>query len=354
MEWGAPVGVQAWPKASGPARAAPLWEAFLEGFGFGEDPFDVDYVSARPGLQSEQSRRTVGRLADGIGSSAPPRVLLVGPEGSGRTLFMHSLAMRIRANRMQVAGYIDARAVGQPAEADQVRLHARQSLKRLLKTKGVVLIDNADGMFSEIREPSTARTRYVLGISPHTYSKVLQSEGGAGNYLVHSLAPLQGRMEIEELLRSLVASGVSEGEPFDEEAYEAISSKSMGLPGLATELASASLWVAGWIGATKVTRAVAERVSEYLHYGVANGVASGSIRLNHIRAFIVNEALGLFYTKGDIRRNDLATRFRGTPGSVLEHHLSILTEQELLSKSRYGHRVRYDMPRPVRAALQIL
>lgn len=338
-----------------PASALPLWGTFLEGFGFEADPFEVDYVTVRTDLLSGSARHTLSRLADEIGSSTAAKgLLLVGPEGSGKTLFLRSLAKRLsESDRARTFRYVDARAPPKGGRTStQVRVRGRPVRSNLM-SREVTLIDNADCIAAQVQEMPVTGSR-VLGISTDTYSGLQQSGMISREWATHFLMPYQNDSEVETTLRGLVAHSAPSRQPFEDDAYQAISSSSMGLPGLAMDLASASLWVSGWVGATRVSKSIVEKASECLYYGVAKSLASGAIRLGRARANIVNEALRLFHMEGDIRRSDLASHFRGVPGSVLEHHLEKLADQRLLSKTHYGHRVHYDIPRPVRAAIQIL
>lgn len=345
-----------------PALGAALWDLPLKEFGLARNPFSFEHVSSLPGLFTSHASRVLTSLRDWAGSSSRLEggALLVGAEGAGKTLVLRALADGY-GNEPGVgcATYFDA-GISQVHRREGVDDAYRSRLLRDLAQedrKELHVIDNADWMVGGedtggLRLSGGAPASTVLGVSYPVYLKAMRSGALAQGTRMYFLPPLPEH-EIERKLRASVRACSEMGDPFQPDAYVQISSFSMGLPGLAAEVAHASLWTAGWVGAEQVTRFIVDKVAETLFYDAAAKLLAG--RRQHYGSLeLAREALRMFYVEGDVRRNDLFRAFSRVPNSTLNHHLQRLTAERILVEERYGHRVRYDIPRPVRAALQLL
>ena len=357
-------------QANDAAGAASLWDAVLKGFGLVHDPFSVDYILTHQNLLTAQTRRTISHLAERIRFAAESNtnVLLVGPEGSGRTLLLRSLASGLAHGGMDGSvTYFDAirGRLGdvhpEASSAHQPRHLDNSAKKGLGRSKGLVLIDNADRIVDQIHRrledlapEEGGHPVLVLSISYATYTHVLETKELSRRFRVHLLVPLRERSEIAQILRASVGSCSSGSDPFELDAYEAISTKAMGLPGLAKDLARSCLQAADWVETTRVTGAFVDRIAEYLPYNRANRLLSQGIRFRDTRVDVAHEVLRRLYMDGVARRNDLARALGRLSGSKLDYELRELEKQEVLTSERYGYRVRYVIHTAVRAALQII
>ena len=358
------------PQSADSSDTASMWEVTLRAFGLAHDPFNYNYVLAHPSLFTTQTRLTLSRLAEraGFATESKTNMLLVGPEGSGRTLLLRSLAK----NLVQTTGkdsvvYVDAvsmkedREEAKPDKDSLASIMEEMLSTELPSSEGLVLVDNADRLVGQIlkRPPllddgQGKMPTLIFGMGYPTYSNIRSNKELSQRFKVHLWAPLQERWETERMLRGLVESSTSKSEPFEPNAYKVLAARAMGLPGLATDLASASLQVANGMGAPQVTKVIVDKVAEYLLYTRANQLVSGDIKLQGTKADIAYEALRMFYMEGEVRRSEFLTAFGNLSRSTLAYHLKDLVSERVFVLERFGFRVRYDIPKPIRAAMQVV
>ncbi len=358
------------PQAAGSSDSASMWEVTLRAFGLVHDPFKVSHVLAHPSLFTTQTRLTLSRLAEraGFATESKTNMLLVGPEGSGRTLLLRSLVK----NLVQTTGkdsvvYVDAASMKEDHEEGEPDKDSLASImEEILGMKfpgseGLVLIDNADRLVGQILRHSALfndgqakMPTFIFSVGYPTYSTIRSNKKLSQRFNVHLWAPLQEKWETEQMLRGLVESSAPRSEPFEPNAYKVLSARAMGLPGLATDLAIASLQVANGVGAPQVTKVVVDKVAEYLLYTRANQIVSGDFKLQGTKADIAYEALGRFYMEGEVRRSEFLSVFGNRARSTLAYHLKDLVSERVFVLERFGFRVRYDIPKPIRAAMQIV
>jgi hypothetical protein len=343
-----------------------VWDLPLKELGLVRNPFSFEYVSSRPDLFSSQAMEALTGLRRWAESAARSEggALLVGAEGSGKTIVLRALVDSPSEGSGGWATYHDA-SIGKgyrpegKRDAYQERLIGDLIRKVRKKREKLLVIDNADWMVGTVRDVDSlssgrARPSSVLGISYSTYAHAVAKGEELRDTDTYFLGPMADDSEIERKLRTSVRACSERGDPFEPDAYGEISSFSLGLPGLAADLARASLWTAGWLGATQVTKVIVARVAESLLYDVARRLLSGNRRFRGDLAEIAYEGVRRHYLQGEVRRNDLFREFSGTPGSTLNHKLRRLAMERVFFEERYGHRMRYEIPKPVRAALQVL
>jgi energy-coupling factor transporter ATP-binding protein EcfA2 len=357
------------PQDTNLSDAASMRNVALRALGFVRDPFNVDYVLSRPSLFTMQTRLTLSRLAERAGFAAESKtnMLLVGPEGSGKTLLLRSLAKSLtHTTGKDSALYVDARTEKHRYGGNQLNDASQsQVIEAALginpTKKGLMIIDNADWMLGRVQKNPALLDGgqreapvLILGVSYPIYSIIRSNQKVSQKFKVHLWAPLQEKWETERMLRELVRSSAPNGEPFEPSAYKELSALAMGLPGLATDLAGGCVLVANGVGAPQVTKVIVDKVAEYLMYDQANQLLSGQIRLQGTKGEIASEAMRKYYTEGEVRRSDFLEAFESLSRSTLAYHLKDLVNEKILVLERFGFRVRYDIPKPVRAALQII
>jgi hypothetical protein len=358
-----------WALRAGTRQVRPdsLGGLALKGFGFAEDPFGIERVLTRPGLLTRKTGLALSDLERQARLAAETRsaLLLVGPEGSGKTLLLRFLARNFMQNHdVDSVTYFDVGTgtseVPQDRDSTSRSPTTRDFRAASPKPNTLLLIDNADRMFKGARGEYGAFLKermisaMVLGISYPTYLSISENESLARKFSSHITLPVQEQQEIERMLRGSVESCVVDGEPFEPSAYGEIAKQAMGLPGLAVDLAESSLLVADWVGLQQVTKAVVERTAKHLLYSKANDLISGKFGLQGTRRRIVTEVLKKHYMAGDCRRNSVTGALEGLAGSTVDYHAQKLAEEEVLKIERLSHRIRYEVPKPVRAALQIV
>jgi len=352
---------------TGQVRPDSLGGSALKGFGFAEDPFGIERVLTRPSLLTRKTGLALSDLERQASLAAETKsaLLLVGPEGSGKTLLLRFLARNFTQNHyVDSATYFDVRTgtseVPQDGDATCRSLTTGDFRAAGANSNTLLLIDNADRMFKGVREEygtflkERMISAMVLGISYPTYLSISESESLARKFRSRITLPVQEQQEIERMLRGSVESCVVDGEPFEPSAYGEIAKQAMGLPGLAVDLAKSSLLVADWVGLQQVTKTVVERTAKHLLYSKANDLISGKFGLHGTRRRIVTEVLKKHYMVGDCRRNSVTGALEGLAGSTVDYHAQKLAEEEVLKIERLSHRIRYEVPKPVRAALQIM
>jgi ATPase family associated with various cellular activities (AAA) len=352
------------PQLGGSSDSGSMWEETLRAFGLVHDPFSVNYVLAHPSLFTTQTRLTLSRLAERAGFAAESKtnMLLVGPEGSGRTLFLRSLAKNLAQTMgKDAAAYVDVAGTKRNHEEEESNEDSLASILELPNSEGLVLLDNADRLVGQILERPPLfeagkgkMPTFIFGIGYPTYSSIRANAQQSKRFKVHLWAPLQEKWETERMLRDLVESSALKSDPFEPNAYKVLSARAMGLPGLATDLANASLQVANGVGAPQVTKVIVDKVAEYLLYNRANQLLSGDIKLQGTKGDIAYEALRRFYMEGEVRRSAFLSAFGNLSKSTLAYHLKGLVSEQVLVMERFGFRVRYDIPKPIRAAMQIV
>jgi len=340
--------------AAGMAGTDTLEGSALNEFGFTGDPFRVDYVLPRPDLFTRQAGLTLSNLTRHVRLAAEAKsgLLLVGPEGSGRSLLLKSLAQNLDQNGE--AGsivYLDAGAGVRGVPQDWVKDGRLQPMGcQRGKSSTTLLIDNADRMF-EGAQPTydlflKGRTisALVLGISYPTYFGIRENGSLSERFNSHLAVPAYEREEIARMLKATVQSCIAHGEPFESDAYEEIATQSMGLPGLATDLSRFSLLVAYWVGLPIITRTIVRRTAERLLYIKANDLVTGRLNFQGTRGAVLQEILRKHYIEGECPRNNIYESLNGLAGSTIDYHAQKLEEEGVLSIERRSHRVRYEVP----------
>jgi len=263
----------------------------------------------------------------------------------------------------EFAVYLDAQSLGRPNEEQSVskaRTFKNWSGSIDFEKSRVLLIDNADQSADEALQQLThlagiSREPPVVlrSISLPAYMYMSTDERVNHMFKVVMLAEQWPRTDIERMLRSSIASCQNASNPFDDATFRLLASYSLGLPGLATDLATACLQFASGIGVSHVGKGLADRVASILHYGRALAIAQGEAKLEGTKAEIALEALREFYLKGEIRRGWIVSEFSDLARSTLAYHLRDLVGSDILLPERLGFRMRYRIARPVRSALQI-
>ncbi|MDG6909002.1 MAG: hypothetical protein JRM74_01580 [Nitrososphaerota archaeon] len=364
MEFGGPsLSAPDWnPPVGNPAENAALWKVVLRAFGFTNDPFSAEYVLTRPGLLSAQTRLSLSRLAKRVRSGTD--VLLVGPDGSGKTLLLSLLAKGLnQTGKSEKVGSSGAVCSGWQLEHNWAKKPRRASLagsseRNQLKQHGPLIVDDCDRVVGQIMEgrshpthPRSVLPKYVLSVSYITYRGLLRMRSVPEGFVVQ-LLPRFERREIELMLRLSVESCAMDGDPYEPDAYQAISERAMGLPGLAADLAGACLWIGGWAGVTRISKALVAMVAERLSYDDANKLLTGRLELQGNEARVAHEVLRRCYTDGEMRKSDIVKGLRNLARSTAYSGLANLVEEHLLYAVQRGYRVCYGIPKPVRAALQ--
>ena len=344
-----------------------LGDLALRGFGFTDDPFRVEHTLGRPSLLTRQTALTLADLEKQARLAAESRsnLLLVGPEGSGKTLLLKSIA-RILVQNGGVCSvtYFDAGTGESNAPREGVRAGRLPppygSKATAAKPNTLLLIDNADRMFEGAQMSYDAFLKermisaLVLSVSYPTYLSICEDDSLAQRFRSHFVVRTQEQQEIERMLREAIASCVVSGEPFEPGAFQMIAARSMGLPGLAVDLAKSSLLVADWVGLSQVTNVIVDRTAKHLSFATANGLISGQVSLRGARYRIAHEVLKEHYAEGRSRRSSLYLALSDLAGSTIDYHTQKLAAEGIITIGKRTHRVSYEMPRPVRAALQIM
>ncbi len=352
------------------ANASPgmLSQLPVKQFGLTRNPFSVEYVSSDLGLLTSLASRVLSELRGWARS--PSRLeegaLLVGAEGTGKAMVLQAL---VNERGEDIGGgsapLVDAgvgRTYTREGEDDAYQSVLLRDVfgERTDRDAGLRVFVNADWMIGPRPGPRGCPMAggippsTVLGISHSTYVKAARDGALPSEARVFFLAPQPEEREIERRLRASVRTCSESGDPFDPEAYALIASASLGLPGLAADLAHASLWTSGWVGSERVTKFIVDRVAASLYYDAAGALLARRRQFRGMTMEILAEALDRFHFEGEVRRNDLFRAFGSVPSSTLNHHLQRVTKERFFVEERYGHRVRYEIPKPVRAAIELL
>ena len=339
----------------------------LKAFGLSRNPFCFETALSQPNLVSSCSSQALSALADWVCSQRPrERAVLVGTEGAGRTTILHAL---VDCREIVSAGFhatfFDA-GIGNgyrpegTVESYQARLLKDLTRKTRDKARKILVLDNADWLIGRREDGGQSSSLAggmscaVLGISYSTFHSIVQNAVLPREAKTIFVSPFEDKSEIERKLRSAVRACSEKGDPFEAGAYAEVSAMSMGLPGLASDLAHASLWTAGWVGAEQVTKVIVDKVAGTLYYDVANDLLSKPARLWGLRRDVVFEAVRRYYVQGEVRRNALCKAFGRISSSTVNHHLMRLVDERLFVEERYGRRIKYEVPKPVRAAVQLI
>jgi energy-coupling factor transporter ATP-binding protein EcfA2 len=337
-------------------------------FGLASNPFDNEYVIKHPDLISDGTRSTLARLAEraGFAVQAKTHMLLIGPEGAGRTLLLKLLAQTLNQSMgNNFAVFVDASGVWSGSVSDQVRsgiggFQAWLSTVDFQVTR-LVLLDNADSSingiiqsFNQSDSLSEEPPVTVCSVSYPTYRYAMREEPLSKTFKVHLSVQEREKPEIERMLRTSVASCRTSSDPFDDGAYKSIASYSLGLPGLAADLSTFCLQYASGVGLSQISRKTVEKIATALSFGRALSLMQGAMKLEGTKADIASRALQEFYLNNEIRRSELLSAFSNLARSTLAYHFKDLINDEILASERFGFRVRYEIPKPVRSALQLI
>ena len=349
----------------GTIRAAK-GSSILRYFGFKDDPFAIGSVSSHPELVSDSTRRTLHNLAEksGFASESGSNMLLVGPEGVGKSLLLHLLSETLDISMGSgFAEYVDAARTWGGQEVGEGSLGFRTWAGSIdFGTTRLLLVDNIDRLVDRVpqfldllagmtKNPLTL----VLGVNLPTYWYLVGNRNLSKTFPISMQVPQQEPREIEGWLKSSIRSSAGGSEPFDEIAYQTLASYSLGLPGLAANFTQDCLRVASNLGVTRLRRPLITRIADMLLYSQGVRIADGQIRLEGTKAEIAWEALRELYLRGEVRRGWIVEVFaENLARSTLSYHLRDLVEDQILIPARFGFRMHYKVARPVRAALQIL
>ena len=337
-------------------------------FGLASDPFDTEYVINHPDLISGHTRSILAILAERAGFAAQSRthMLLAGPEGAGRTLLLKLLAQTLNQSMgRNFAVFADPANTWSESSTrqDGGEIDAFQAWASRIdfRVTRLVLVDNADfhmrGMlerFVRLEGLSGEPPLTVCSVAYPTFTYAMREESLSKAFRVHLSVQEREKIEIERMLRTSVASCRTSVDPFDDAAYRSIASYSLGLPGLATDLATYCLQFASGVGISLISKKTVERIAAALSFGPALSLVQGTMKLEGTKADIASRALQEFYLNNEIRRSQLLSAFSNLARSTLAYHFKDLINDEMLISERFGFRVRYGIPKPVRSALQLI
>lgn len=335
-----------------------LWGLVMSHFGLAGDPFTQGFVDGRKELYTRQAAASMSTLLreTELASEARSDLLLVGTEGSGKTTLLRSLLSSLsQAGRR--ATYVDARTEGEKSDASgKARLGRLREAARgdLSRREGVVLLDNSDALAGEmLRErnafpPARRRSTVVMAMTYSTYLSVPRV-GPAALFV-----PLHDPKGLARMLRDSIQASASGTVPFEPGAYLSVSERSLGLPGLAVSLAKYSMLAAYQVGMRSVTCPLVERVSRSLRYDAAWKLLNGEPVLPYRRFTVLREVLKSRVNSGMSNRNDLYKAMGYPNASALDYQVKKLVAAGLLIPDRNVWRVVYEIPKPVRAAFDLL
>ena len=356
----------------------------FEQFGLTSNPFDTNTLIGNPDLIIEKTKIVVNKLAERIGACYHNQksLLLIGPQGSGRTSILKLLNATVNKGfeknfsayihaPSRWSGYLfknereqeekeeDSRGI----DDDRIDAFQKWMAETDFSATKIILIDDADAFASKLDQYVNAIKfeqlqipTMVFCISPLTHPHIAKTELFyeifADGFWILKL----GNDDIKEIiLKSIEAARTTNSGPFEESAVDAISDYSLGLPGHSASLALSCLKDAYQIGISTINTKLVERVALNEGFDVAQKIARKEIKLDGTKYNIALEIATRFFIQGrHIERTFVMSRFSDMATSTLSYHLKDLINAGIISQKRVGYKIFYLMPRPVRAALELM
>jgi DNA-binding transcriptional ArsR family regulator len=332
------------------------------------NPFDIDYILANPQIITQNSKSILSRFAEraGYAVESNTNLLVLGPEASGKTLLCRLLFESLnRSMGENFAVYVEARnewsglrRTEEGTEIDGFQSWANE--QDFSRTK-IVLVDNGDyslkdfpQYYGHLKRATAHPPVFVFGVSYPSYAVVKKNESYSN--LFRALFSLRARdnSEIEDLLHLSIDSCKLNSDPLEADVYRLIAHYSLGLPGLAKELASEALVAASEMGFPHVNKKLLSDIADAKYYVKARTILNGETKLDGTKFDIALAALREFYQFGEIRRSRLLDIFSDLSRSTLAYHFKDLVKEGILIPDKLGFRILYRIPKPVRCALEMV
>lgn len=240
--------------------------SYMERFGFLDDPFGAIPPETPVALSAGQ-KQALGFLTDGLRKMSGP-ILLIGPDGSGKTFLIPELLKRLSDEKFLFAALLQPQAkeldlikainaeIGGPTDSPSVKeqlltLGMRVSQNRIQNGHTVILIDRAEelssGCLKLLQYISRLKGLQVaLFAGPGLAERLKQPEFSELDQKLQSrfLMPAMSYEETEDYILTRLSSAKRAGAgevSFTEQELQVIFSSSKGLPGLVDKEASLAL-----------------------------------------------------------------------------------------------------------------
>ncbi len=240
--------------------------SYMERFGFLDDPFGA-IPPETPAALSAGQEQALGFLTDGLRKMSGP-MLLIGPDGSGKTFLIPELLKRLSDEKFLFAALLAPQAkeldlikainaeIGSPTDSPSVKeqlltLGMRVSQNRIQNGHTVILIDRAEelssGCLKLIQYISRLKGLQVaLLAGPGLAERLKQPEFSELDQKLQSrfLMPAMSCEETKDYILKRLSSAKRAGTgevSFTEQELQGIFSSSKGLPGLVDKEASLAL-----------------------------------------------------------------------------------------------------------------
>jgi DNA-binding transcriptional ArsR family regulator len=339
--------------------------------GFTEDPFD-DHLPVREPNALVGREAELSRIPEELGFCAASKshLLLVSPKGAGTTTLLKILVRLLNKSfgKQEFAYYFSGDEFPTIAPSDNqddssegeeedrfmqfLDKHDFAMTRVLVFDNLRSMISNFDIRMDQMKSLDNAPT-IVVAVDTSNYLWLQTNSPSLASSFSRTIwiQPLS-QEKIEELLVKRIRMFKDSLSPFDEKSVIAIAQYSLGLPGVAIQLAKLCMKSCSEMDMVMITTDLVMRIVELHGYDVGVKVLKMEIRFDGTKERILKHILA----ESTVRRvfaKSVALALDLRP-SALSYHMHDLVSKKMITFEREGLRVYYSITHPVAYALEVL